>query len=195
MKRTFLIFCTFLIFASGTISGQENNTALMLIDIQDFYFSGGKSELVEPDKAALNAAKILNEFRRTGQTVIFVCHRSGSQSEINKSVEPLQGEKIIYKDAVNSFVGTGLLEFLTSKNIKSLVICGMQTHMCVEAAVRAASDLGFSCTLIHDACATKDLDFQGIKIKAYDVHYSTLATLKNYSRVISTTDYLDSRKE
>lgn len=71
----------------------------------------------------------------------------------------------------------------------------MQTHMCIEAAVRAAVDLGFSCTLIHDACATKDLDFQGIKIKASDVHYSTLASLKNYSQVISTTEYLDSKQE
>jgi nicotinamidase-related amidase len=67
--------------------------------------------------------------------------------------------------------------------------------MCVEAAVRAASDLGFCCTLIHDACATKDLDFQGIKIKAFDVHYSTLASLKNYSRIVSTTEYLYPKQE
>ena len=66
----------------------------------------------------------------------------------------------------------------------------MQTHMCVEAATRAASDYGFKCILIHDACTTKDLKFGDKTIKSEDVHYSTLSTLKNYSLVESTKEYL-----
>jgi nicotinamidase-related amidase len=66
--------------------------------------------------------------------------------------------------------------------------------MCVEAATRAASDYGFKCILIHDACATKDLKFGEKTIKAEDVHYSTLITLKNYAEVISTDEYLNQRK-
>jgi nicotinamidase-related amidase len=91
---------------------------------------------------------------------------------------------------VNCFLGTDLLDFLKTNKIDTLVICGMQTHMCVEAATRAASDYGFKCILIHDACATKDLKFGEKTIKAEDVHYSTLSTLKNYALVESTKEYL-----
>ncbi len=62
----------------------------------------------------------------------------------------------------------------------------MQTHMCLEAAVRAGHDYGFQCLVIKDACATKDLKFDGNIIKAEDVHNSTFATLTagGYSKVI-----------
>jgi len=105
----------------------------------------------------------------------------------------LQGEKIISKSAVNSFVGTDLLDYLRAENISTLVICGMQTHMCVEAAIRAASDLGFSCILIKDACTTKDLMFDDRVIKAKDVHYSTLSTLRNYATIESTAQFLENK--
>jgi len=172
---------------------QNGKTALLLIDIQNFYFPGGKSELIEPVKAAENAAKILAEFRKEGMPVIHVRHNSEPGGEIYKLVEPLPGEKIISKSAVNSFVGTDLLDYLKAENIRTLVICGMQTHMCVEAATRAASDLGFSCILIKDACATKDLKFDDKVIKAEDVHYSTLSTLRNYATIESTAQFLENK--
>jgi nicotinamidase-related amidase len=65
--------------------------------------------------------------------------------------------------------------------------------MCVEAATRAASDYGFKCILVHDACATKDLQYGDRIIKSEDVHYSTLATLKSYAKVESTEDYLSGK--
>ena len=169
----------------------EQRTALLLIDIQNFYFPDGKMELVDPAKAAQNAARLLEEFRKSGNLIVHIRHNSEPGGEINKIVKPLPEEKIISKNEVNSFLGTGLLEYLRSKNIDTLVVCGMQTHMCVEAAVRAGSDLGFKCILIHDACATRDLQFGDKKIKAEDVHYSTLSTLKSYATVLSTDEFLE----
>jgi nicotinamidase-related amidase len=40
------------------------------------------------------------------------------------------------------------------------------TSMCVDATVRAAADLGFGCTVVHDACATRDLEFAGRPLPA-----------------------------
>ena len=174
--------------------GQGHKTALLLIDIQDFYFPGGKSALVEPEKAAVNAARLLDYFRKEKMMVIHVRHNSEPGGKINDLVKPLPEEKIFSKNGVNSFVGTDLQEWLKSNKIDSLVICGMQTHMCVEAATRAASDMGYKCILVHDACATKDLKFGDKVIKAEDVHYSTLATLKNYSKVESTEEFLKTGK-
>lgn len=192
MKKILTAILFLAIPALNNAYSQKGNTALLIIDIQNFYFPGGKSELVEPEKAAKNAALLLDKFRKEQLPVIFIGHRADSQSEINDLVRPLPGEKVIYKDAVNSFLGTNLLDYLKVDKIKSLVICGMQTHMCVEAATRAASDLGFNCTLIYDACATKDLVFEGRVVKAADVQYSTLNTLKNYARVITTKEFIES---
>jgi nicotinamidase-related amidase len=112
---------------------------------------------------------------------------------ISKIVEPLPGEMIFSKDAVNCFVRTDLLDSLRSNRIDTLVICGMQTHMCVEAATRAASDYGFKCILVHDGCTTRDLKFSDRLIKAEDVHYSTLVTLKNYATIVSASEYLNGK--
>jgi nicotinamidase-related amidase len=188
MKKIIPALVIALLASTFSLMGQRST--LLLIDIQDFYFPGGKSALVETEKAAANAARLLSRFRNNKQLVIHVRHNSEPGGKINDLVKPLPDEKVFTKNEVNSFSGTGLLEFLKSKNIDTLVICGMQTHMCVEAAVRAGKDYGFKCILVHDACATKDLKFGEKVIKAEDVHYSTLATLKSYAKVESTDEFL-----
>jgi nicotinamidase-related amidase len=188
--KTIILTATFAFSSIIMLHAQKSNTALLLIDIQDFYFPGGKMELVNPEPAARKAAVILNEFRKEGLIIVHVRHNSEPGGEINNIVKPLQGEKVISKNEVNSFLGTDLLDYLKSRNVKTLIICGMQTHMCVEAATRAGSDLGFKCILIHDACATRDLKFNEKIIKAEDVHYSTLSTLKNYASVVSADEFL-----
>ncbi|RPH33171.1 MAG: cysteine hydrolase [Bacteroidales bacterium] len=165
-------------------------TALLIIDVQDFYFPGGKSELVNPQVAADKAALLLAYFREKGMTVIHVKHESKTQSDIQKTVTPIEGEKIITKKEVSSFNGTDLDEFLNSIGVKNLVVCGMQTHMCVEGAVRAGYDLGYKITLIHDACATKDLKWGDEIVPAKMVHLSTLSTLKAYAKVVSVEEFL-----
>jgi len=187
-KAIYLIFIS--IISLLNLNGQSKKTALLIIDIQDFYFPGGRSALVEPEKAAVNSARLLEHFRKEKMVVVHVRHNSEVGGNINEIVKPLAEEKVFSKDEVNCFKGTDLLPFLKANMIDSLVICGMQTHMCVEAATRAATDLGFKCTLIHDACATKDLKFGEKIIKAEDVHNSTLATLKSYSKVVSTEEFL-----
>lgn len=194
MKKLILSLACFSIVIL-LVSGQPANKALLIIDIQDFYFPGGSSALVEPEKAAANAALLLDNFRNKKLPVIHVRHNAKTGAEINKAVRPLPSEKVFSKDEVNCFIGTDLTSWLKTINPDTLVICGMQTHMCVEAATRAASDMGYNCILIHDACATKDLKFNDKVIKAEDVHYSTLSTLKNYAAIISTEDYLKGRNK
>ena len=73
-----------------------------------------------------------------------------------------------------------------------LVICGMMTHMCVDATTRAAKDMGYDIVLIGDACATKDQEINGQKVKAEEVQKSFLAALNYYySTVLTTQQYLE----
>jgi len=65
------------------------------------------------------------------------------------------------------------------------------THMCVDATVRAAKDFGFNCTVISDACATRDLTINGETVKAVEVQKSFLAAFNGfYASVKTTKEYL-----
>ena len=77
----------------------------------------------------------------------------------------------------NSFRETALAAHLEALGAKRLVVCGMMTHMCVDATVRAAFDMGYAVTVAGDACATCDLFFEGRSVAAADVHAAFLAAL------------------
>jgi len=96
---------------------------------------------------------------------------------IHASVAPLAGETVLQKSFPNSFRGTQLQEHLRGLGADHLVIAGMMTHMCVDATTRAAFDLGFSCSLAHDACATRALAFGEQRVPAAQVHAAFLAAL------------------
>ncbi len=73
---------------------------------------------------------------------------------------------MIRKAHPNSFLETPLEETLRAEGVDEVVVCGMMTSMCVDATARAAADLGFAVTVVHDACATLDLEFGGETIPA-----------------------------
>lgn len=187
MKRLTIIAMVLLIAAP--IFAQQKY-AVLVIDIQNFYFPGGPLPLVEPEKAAANAFRLIEKSRVENNPVIYIQHNSSSGMEINDIVKPVEGEAIFTKNEPNSFVGTGLYDHLKKLEIDTLVICGMQTHMCVEAATRAAYDFGFKVILIHDACATRNLSFGGREVAAADVHTAVLAAMSRYATVINTDEWL-----
>lgn len=178
-------------------------TALLLIDIQNDYFDNGASVLVDSDKACENAKLLLDHFRKNALPVIHVQHialRPGSTfflagthgAEIHRTLTPVEGEMVVVKHYPNSFRDTVLLNHLKNLAIEKLVVCGMMTHMCVDATVRAAKDLGFEITLIGDACATKALTVNGETVRARDVHNSFLAALSYfYSQLITTRQFFE----
>ncbi len=188
MRKLILIVIVLFFHSSADAQQKSDNfkTALLIVDIQNFYFPGEGPGLLNAEQASLTAKEILQVFRDKKQLVVHIRHKSSKGFEIHKNVVPSSGEKIITKEEVNCFQGTDLLEYLRSNNVDRLVIIGMQTQMCLEAAVRAAHDYGFECVVVQEACATRDLKFGSRVIKAEDVHYSTLAALNDggYGKVI-----------
>ncbi len=178
---------------------------LILVDFQNDYFPGGNMELVGIEAAAANARILLHEFRMAESPVIHIQHisaRPGATfflpetegAKINRMVTPQDGEIVVVKNFPNSFRGTALLEILNKEKPDNLVICGAMSHMCIDATTRAAFDFGFNCIVAADACATKDLIFQGKSIKASEVHASFMAALAvPYAKVLSTADLVDNR--
>ena len=148
------------------------NTALLLIDIQKDYFEGGKNELANTEPCIVHAKQALSWFRAKNLPIIYIqhiCAQPGAtfflpHSEgikIHEQITPQTGEKVMIKHFPDSFLNTGLDEHLTSLGIKRLVICGMMSHMCIDTTTRACKDFNIKVTLLNDACATKDLCFNG----------------------------------
>lgn len=177
-------------------------TALLLIDIQNDYFPGGKMELAGSLEASLRAREILSLFREKGLPVAHIQHlaaRPGATFflpdtegvKIHQNLAPLPGETIIQKNYPNAFRDTPLLDHLRGRGVAKVVVCGMMTHMCVDATVRAAFDYGLEVTVVHDACATRALTFGDQTIPAVQVHGAFLAALGFvYAQIISTKDLL-----
>lgn len=174
--------------------------ALVIIDIQNDYFPGGAHPLVGPDAATEAASTVLRRFRKDGDAVIHVQHvwdapdaafmRPGTRGiRIHDAVAPLPGEPIVQKTEPNAFLRTDLQDRLTALSPDEVVMCGMMTNLCVDASVRAASDLGFAVTLVHDACAASDLHFDGATVPGAVVHTAFVAALNhNYATVASARD-------
>ena len=174
------------------------DTALLIIDIQNDYFPGGAMELEGADAAAAKAAQALKSFRGNKLQVFHVRHlstRPGSTfflpgtrgADIHSAVAPQGGEKVIEKNFPNSFRATELEKGLKGLGVKNLVVAGMMTHMCVDASVRHAADLGYKITLLGDACATRAQKIAGETVPARQVHLAFLAALNGfYAKVIDS---------
>ncbi|SEQ46770.1 Nicotinamidase-related amidase [Lachnospiraceae bacterium NE2001] len=165
--------------------------ALILIDIQNIYFTPGPMLLHKPKCAAEKAAQLLDKFRKEGKTVIHVQHNFKMLSGIHSLVKPLEGERIVHKDYPNSFLETKLKEYLDEAGAEKLVIAGMMSHMCVDTTVRACQNYGYDVTVIDDACTTMSLEYDKKKIDAETVHAVYMASLADgFANVIKLENYL-----
>jgi nicotinamidase-related amidase len=179
------------------------STGLILVDIQNDYFAGGRMELVGMEAAGQKAGQLLAFFRDNRWPTFHIQHisdREGASfflpdtkgAEIHATVSPRPDDPVIQKHYPNSFRDTPLLDTLRSSGVESVVICGAMSHMCIDATTRAAVDFGFRCTVVHDACATRNLDFGKKKILAQDVHAAFMAALGSaYAKVVSYKDLIE----
>lgn len=161
--------------------------ALIVIDMQNDYYPQGAMELVGIIKANENVNELISDFREGGDEVIFIQHiasrnapffRKGSDgAKLFDGLDIKTSDVVFEKHYPNSFRDTDLDKYLQNKEIGKLVICGAMTHMCIDTTVRAGFDLGYNIDLVANACATKDLAYNGEVIKADLVHKSFLSAL------------------
>lgn len=176
--------------------------AVVVVDLQKDYWPTGKWPLDGIDAAAANAAKVIDRARSAGDTVIHVRHEftsaeapffaPGSEgAEISDVVRPDDGEAVILKHHPNSFHGTDLKQVLDEKGIDEVVVIGAMSHMCIAATGRAAADFGYKTVVVEDACATRDVEFNGVTVPAAQVHAANMSALAfAYADVIDTGAFL-----
>lgn len=176
--------------------------AVIVVDIQNEYFPQGNFPLVGIEAATANAARAIAAARDRGELVVHIRHempdpdapifRPGTDGvEINAAVKPAEGEPVVLKHYPNSFRETPLQRILDENGVEEVVVVGAMSHNCVDSTVRAAADLGYRTTTLHDACATRDLEFEGATLPAAQVHAAQMAGLAfMYGEVIDTDTWL-----
>jgi nicotinamidase-related amidase len=177
--------------------------ALLIVDLQNDYFEGGRMPLAGTEAAADRARALLRHCREQGLPRWHVQHlsvRPGASffvpdtpgAEIHPSVAPADGETVVRKHFPNAFRDTPLLDALRAAGITELVVCGAMSHLCIDATTRAAADLGFGCAVAHDACATRALSFGGVEVPAPQVHAAFMAALSgSYARMATAATLID----
>lgn len=176
--------------------------AVIVVDLQNEYLPTGKLPLAGIEAATSNAARIVENARSKGIPVFHVRHEFANGEapvfvpgtdgvDIQAAVAPREGEPVITKNHINSFRETDLKQQLDERGIEQVVVVGAMSHMCVDAVVRAAADMGYPTTVIHDACATLDLEFNGVTVPAAQVHAAMMAAFAfGYGTVKSADEYL-----
>lgn len=100
-----------------------------------------------------------------GRLLIRGEHGSGIVDEL----APAADEIVIDKPGFSAFEGTPLGAILFARGIRSLLICGITTEVCVSSTLRTAIDRGFRCTTLRDACASAYPDLHEASMRIIEV--------------------------
>lgn len=176
--------------------------AVIVVDLQNEYLPSGNLPLMGIEDATANAARLIEAARAKGDLVVFIRHEmpdpeallfvpGSTHVEIIAAVQPSFGEAVVVKNFPNSFRDTNLEQLLDAEGVGEVVIVGAMSHMCIDAIARAAADLGFKAIIVHDACATLDVEFGGQTVPAAQVHAAYMGAFAwGYGQVTGTRDLL-----
>jgi len=176
--------------------------ALVLIDVQKEYFSGGKLALSGMDAALEPIEALIAYFRAHYAPIVFVQHATldsnpeapfaadtvGTQLHERLQPEPL--DVLVVKSFPNAFLQSWLQTMLLRFGVTELVIAGAMTQTCIDSTARSALDFGYPVTIASDACVAGALEWEGKAILAPQVQktfLSALATLMPVRKVAEIT--------
>jgi len=175
------------------------HATLIIIDAQKEYLSGPLA-LTGMDEAVANIAQLSAAARAAGRPVVHIRHLGtvgglfdpqGERGEFIPQLRPEGDEPIVEKRLPNAFNGTGLDSLLQGLGHLDLIVCGFMSHSSVSTTVRAAKDYGYRCTLVRDACATRDLPNGAGVLSAAHVHETEMAIMAdNFASVALTKDLI-----
>ena len=160
--------------------------ALLLIDLQNDYFPGGKFPLWNTDAVLINIKQAIKEARAKGIPIIHIQHIANPEMGIapffNKGtdgalIHPLilaaaPDAPVVVKEYADSFVGTNLEETLSGLGIDELLVCGMMTQNCVTHTAISKSAEKYKVSILPDCCTTVDEMLHNIALHAVSTRVS-----------------------
>ena len=173
--------------------------ALLVIDVQNIYFSGAFAVAYPPDSFK-NILAVMDGAADAGIPVIVIQHSSSGMAAFRKGsreweLHPEVGrrpcELLLEKTMPGSFTATRLEEELRSRGIDTVTICGYMTQMCCDTTARQAAERGFKVEFLSDATGTIPVSNAAGSVTAEELHRAILVTqAMRFSAVMAAKDWL-----
>ncbi len=109
--------------------------------------------------------------------------------DIIPELYPIDGEPVIDKPGKGAFFETDLHIILANRGIKTLIVCGVTTEVCVQSTVREGNDRGYECVVLEDCVGSYFPEFQAIglqMIKAQGGIFGWVSTSQNALKAIAS---------
>jgi nicotinamidase-related amidase len=176
------------------------NRALLVIDVQNEYFTG-QLPVTHPPGSLDRILAAMDGARQAGIPVAVIRHgspypetpvfRKGSNEwQLQDDVATRPRDVLIDKEWPDSFHGTGLGAWLDERRIDTVAITGYMTQMCCQTTASRAWHLGYRVEFVADATGTLDRPGFAGPVSADELYRSILATVARFAEVLSTADWL-----
>lgn len=167
--------------------------ALVVIDVQNDYFPGGKFPLWNTEETLATTVKAVHRAREKGIPVILVQHIADSSrgiapffnggtagAELHQAVkEAAPDAPVVVKAFADSFHQTCLEEILARLGVTELLICGMMTQNCVTHTAISKSAEKFAVTVLTDCCTTVDQMIHLIALNALSTRVALATAIES----------------
>ena len=176
--------------------------ALLVIDVQNEYFTG-KLPVSQSEESLKNILLAMDRAHENGTPVVVIQHTSQAQNaatfrkgspewELHAEIAKRPHDLLIEKHWPGSFTGTNLEDWLKSKDITVVAICGFMTHMCCDTTARQAFHLGFAVDFLSDATGTISIKNEAGEISAEELHKAILIAQGSlFSKVLNTSEWIE----
>lgn len=105
--------------------------------------------------------------------------------DIIDELAPVVGEPVIDKPGKGAFYATDLASILGDRGIRSLIVCGVTTEVCVHTTVREANDRGFECLVLEDCVGSYFPEFQRVGIAMFEAQGAIFGWVAHSADVLS----------
>ncbi|MBG6226249.1 nicotinamidase-related amidase [Arthrobacter sp. CAN_A2] len=175
--------------------------ALVLVDIQQQYFSGLLEIQYPPHEQSLpRITAAIDAATAAGIPIVVVQHRAGEgapvfapgtpEFELHPEVEGRRSEtwKSIVKQYGSVYADTDLAQWLRHEGVDTVTLTGYMTNNCILGSAVEAEAIGFTTEVLSDATGAINIANDAGFADARTVHTTLLALLNSNWASVSTTD-------
>ena len=151
--------------------------ALLVIDVQNDYFSGGVLPLWQADETATHIARAIRHADAHGWAIIAVRHEGLPDGRIFRpgtsgaSLHPhvldlLTGRPLVIKRQADAFLDTDLNAILEATSVTDLYLCGMMTQNCITHTALSPDARRYTVHVLADCCSAPSALIHDIAVRA-----------------------------
>ncbi len=115
-----------------------------------------------------------------------ICVRGTWDAKTIDEIRPEDSDHVVIKRRDSAFQDTELRVWLQSEGINTLIICGVDTSICVETSLRDAFNIGYDVILISDATASGISKHYETTLERVRDYYGLVMTVERFFRIVNS---------